>query len=368
MINNAKRKLTENKLVRFFTATKRRKIIAVVIILIVAYFQINNARKPDWELEVIEVKRQTIEEIVSASGSVAADKYTELTFLAAENIKEIVATQSAYLKKGDVIAQLDTTSLYQSYLQAESNLRAAEAEVNRVYDTLQGKEKTETYADIDARTTAEVTRDNAYRSLVVARKNLNNATLRAPFDGIVNFNSGVSIGKYTSALTPTFTIIDPSTTYFLAEVNEVDIGKIRNGNQARVELDAFSNKIDSKVTSVGYINTTTSTGGTAYEVRLSLPQNSEGKYRVGMNGDVDFIISITERAVSVPQSALIEEGENTYVWVVNPKDKAQKISVETGTSSINDIEITEGLENGNKVIVRPPADIKEGDKIKSKDQ
>src|SRR5690606_16773807 len=98
--------------------------------VLIAFWQINKARKPDWELDVVKIRKQTIQELVSASGNISADKYAELTFLASENIKEIVASESAYLNEGDVIAKLNTTSLYQSYLQAYASLRAAQAEVD----------------------------------------------------------------------------------------------------------------------------------------------------------------------------------------------------------------------------------------------
>lgn len=357
--------LKTNRVTLFLTKTRKRKVFFVILLLLFVLYQINSSRQPDLELEVIRVEKKTLEENISASGKVDAEKLAELTFLASENIEEIFVADGSYVEKGDLIARLNSTSLYQSYLQAEASLRAAEAAVDKVYDDLQGKESTETFAEINTRTSAEVARDNAYRTFVIAQKNLSNANLYAPFAGIVNQNDGTSIGELSTSLSPTFTIVDPSTVYFAAEINEVDIPNIKVGTPARLELDAYGDEVlTESVTSVGFVDTITSTGGTAYRVRISLPGNADSKFRVGMNGDVELILSEKKGVVSIPQSAIVEENGNSFVWVVKDDGKAAKIPVETGVSSINDIEILNGLEEGNLVVERPPSQIEEGHKIR----
>jgi len=231
---------------------------------------------------------------------------------------------------------------------------------------LQGKETTETFADIDTRTASEVARDNAYRTFVIAQKNLSNSSLVAPFDGVLNYNNGTSIGKYTNSLTPTFTMVDPKSVYFSAEVNELDIGKVKKGTPVKLEIDAHPGVVfDEAVTAVGYVNTFTSTGGTAYRIRISLPENQQNMFRVGMNGDAELILSKQANTISIPQSAIVEEDGESFVWIITPVGKTAKVMVETGISSLNDIEILSGLDERVLVIERPPSKIEEGDKVKT---
>ena len=360
------RLLKENRLLKWVLATRRRKVAFLVVIALFAFLRVNSARKPDWELEVVEIKDEQFIESVSASGEIKAEKFTELTFLSSENIKEILVSDGTKVKKGDLIAKLDSLSLYQSYLQAEADLRNKQATVDRVYDDLKDKDSTETFTERETRTSAEVAKDKAFRAFVIAQKNLTNASLRAPFDGIVNYNEGASIGTYSSPLSSKFSLVDPKTVYFEAEVNEIDIIKITPETKVKIELDAYpGDTFEQQIKSISFVSTITSTGGTAYKVKTSLPENFDNKFRLGMNGDVSFIVSSKQGVLVVPITAIVDEDEKSYAWVINSNKKAKKVEVVTGASSVDDIEITSGLESGDLVIVRPPSKIKEGDRVKS---
>lgn len=360
------RLLKENRLSKWVLATKRRRVIFLIIVALIVLWRINSARKPDWELGVVEIKKAELLESVSTSGEIKAEKFTELTFLSSENIKEILVPDGAEVKKGNLIAKLDTVSLYQSYLQAEADLRDKQAALDKVYDDVKGHEKDETLAQKETRTSAEVAKDKAYRAFVIAQKNLANANLRAPFDGIVNYNEGASIGTYSSPLSSRFSLVDPKTVFFEAEVNEIDIIKITPDTKVKIELDAYPNQeFEQQIKSISFVSTMTSTGGTAYKVKTSLPDNVDHKFRLGMNGDASFIVSSKQNVIVVPLTAIVEENEKSYVWVVNSNNKAKKVEVATGASSTDDIEITSGLKSGNLVIGRPPSKIKEGDRVKS---
>jgi len=364
-LGNIIRLLKENRLSKWVLATRRRKVTFLIIIALFVFWRVNSARKPDWELDVIEITKAQLLESVSTSGEIKAEKFTELTFLSSENIKEILIEDGAEVKKEDLIAKLDTVSLYQSYLQAEADLRDKQATLDKVYDDVKGHEKDETLAQKETRTSAEVAKDKSYRAFVIAQKNLADASLRAPFDGIVNYSEGASIGTYSSTLSSKFSLIDPKTVYFEAEVNEIDIIKITPETKVKIELDAYPGDVfEQQIKSISFVSTITSTGGTAYKVKTSLPENFDNKFRLGMNGDASFIVSSKQDVLVAPITAIVEENEKSYVWVVNSNNKVKKVEVTTGSSSIDDIEITSGLESDDLVLVRPPSKIKEGDRVK----
>jgi len=83
-----------------------------------------------------------------------------------------------------------------------------------------------------------------------------------------------------------------------------------------------------------------------------------------MNGEAEFVVSEKADVLMVPLTSLIEEDEKEYVWIVE-NGRAKRVEIKTGASSLNNIEVTEGLEEDNVVILRPPSDITEGAKIKS---
>ncbi|MFC1649212.1 efflux RND transporter periplasmic adaptor subunit [Patescibacteria group bacterium] len=360
------RKVFGSRYARFFYSTRKRKIVFGILgVLLILYF-VNNSMKPDFETDLYVVESQTLVEKVTAPGEVKADKSIGLAFLQPGRIDDIFVLDGTIVSEGERIASIDTTKLYQSYLSADAALRNTKASLDSTYDTLQGHDDDETFAQIASRTTSETTKDQAYRSLVIAQKSLSEGTMTAPFGGIVNYIEGVSIGSYASAITPSFALVDPGTVYFEAKVNEVDVANVSVNAKAVVELDAYPDEIfDQQVQSVGFIKTITSSGGTAYRVRVSLPQNIHNRFRLGMNGDVDFIINKSDGVITIPISAVVEEDDMNYVWVVNGGGKVSRIEVEVGASSIDDVEIISGLAEGDVIVQRPPSKIVEGNKVKS---
>lgn len=351
----------------FLFKTKLRKILFGVLVLYFLYSQVTSYYKADYELDIITVQRSTFVEKVSASGEVQAEKAINLVFQSAGDITDIAVGDGSFVSKGQEIATVDTTIAYQNYLQAEADLRAREASLEAVYDEIQDHETDESFAQKEARTLAETSKDKSYRALVSARKALGNGTLRAPFEGIVNYVNGVSIGSYASAAQPSFTLVDPSTIYFQAEVSESEVSRISLDMETHIQLDAYPNEeYVERVGMIGFSDITTSTGGTAYSIKVSLPENADNKFRLGMNGDIDFVISEQTGILSIPFSALVEVDSNEYVWVVDEKGTVKRVEVKTGISSLDSVEIVSGINEGDRIVERPPNTLEEGNKVKQK--
>jgi len=348
---------------------KKKSIIILIIILLFSFWKINSARKAKFTVEITKVEKRKLTESISASGEITADKYANMSFPTSGKIIWLGVKEGDSVKKWQGLASLDKTPLDVAYQQAKSNLRKYEANLDAVYDSLQGKEKTETYSERNTRTTAETLKDYYYDALRTTEYNLKNATLIAPFNGIItNFANGISEGINISPATTIFSVVDPETVYFEADINETDVTKLKTGQKAIIKLDAYPDEsFVTKIERISFESITTSTGGTGYKVKVALPENKDVKFRLGMNGDINFIIDEKENIITVPQTALGEEENISYVWVVNPKSRARKTTVETGSSSINEIEITSGLKEGDIIIIRPPNKLKNNDKVEIKD-
>ena len=78
-----------------------------------------------------------------------------------------------------------------------------------------------------------------------------------------------------------------------------------------------------------------------------------------MNGDVEIIIDEKEGVLLIPSSAVTEDDEKQYVWIVD-NSMAKRVEVEIGSSSIDKYEVISGIEKGALIIERPPKDIEEG--------
>jgi len=325
-----------------------------------------NITKPNLEADLYIVESSDIVEEVTAPGEVMAEKAVGLVFLQPGQIDEIYVSDGDVVAANEQIARVDTSKLYQSYLSANAALRSTQATLDRTYDDVQGHEDNESFAQREARTSAEAARDQTYRSLVVAQISLSEGIMRAPFAGIINYSDGTSIGSYASPAMPSFSLVDPETVYFESRVNELDISSISVNARAEITLDAYPDEVfGEQVKSVGFVKTITSSGSTAYKVKTTLPRNIHNKFRLGMSGDVSFIINKSEGVITVPISSVIEKDNETFVWVVGDGARVRKNSIKTGSSSFDEIEVLDGLAEGSVIVERPSSNIKEGDKVSS---
>jgi len=82
---------------------------------------------------------------------------------------------------------------------------------------------------------------------------------------------------------------NPDSVYFDAEVEETDLPHVAVGQKVNIKLDAYPDEdFQGLVSTIGVVALYTSTGGNAYHIRISLPKNDNLKFRVGMQGDVEY--------------------------------------------------------------------------------
>jgi RND family efflux transporter MFP subunit len=315
------------------------------------------------KVESTKVTKGDLVQSVSTSGTVKADNYANLTFQAGGKVVWVGVKAGQKVFRGQAIAKLDTVPLNASYQQALNNYRSAQAAVDNTLDSLKGHDSDETFSQKATRTAAEVARDNAYEALKIAESNLRNATLFAPFSGIIASANPVFAGINVTPATASYVILDPSTVYFDSEIEETDLPNISESLKVEIKLDAYPEEtFIGKVVNVGIVAFTSSTGGNAYSVRISLPKNKDLKFRYGMQGDVEIIFKTIPDVLKIPSSALVSDNGKNYVWV-SDNGKAKKIEVETGAESSDEIEIKSGLSEGQEIIDSPASSLKSGQKL-----
>lgn len=299
---------------------------------------------------------------VSTSGTVKTDQYAALTFQSGGLVAWVGVKAGDVVKKGQGIAQLDAISLNAAYQQALNNYRNYQAIAENVLDQVKDHAMDETFAQKATRTTAEVNRDNAYNAVLAARDNLKNAIIYAPFSGIIDSVSPASPGINVLPGAANYTIVNPTTVYFDAEVEETDLPNVKVGQTVNIKLDAYPNNLyQGKVEVIGMVAFTSRTGGNAYHIRISLPDNVDQKFKVGMGGDTDIVLNTITKVFKVPSSAVVTDGSD-YVWIVE-NGRAKKVKVEIGASNIDETEIKSGLTEGQTVISQPSALLKEGSRV-----
>lgn len=271
----------------------------------------------------------------------------------------------------------------QEYDQAEQVYRSAEANYNAAKEGLKG---------------TEASIMGAEAQLARANKDLSRTTLVAPMDGVISLLAVKKgervVGTAQMAGTEMMRVADMRSIEIRVDVGENDIPKVKLGDTALVEVDAYTNrkfkglvyKIANPITQA--TAATTSTEVTNYKVHIRLIPDSykdmviPGRafpFRPGMTASADIQTNTKENVLSVPLNAVTtrekgseggdkksktddgpsskdpadDEAVEEVVFVIGKDKKVKKVKVKTAIQDLNYIEITEGLNEGDQVVTGP---------------
>ncbi len=340
-------------------------LLPLLILGFVFREQLIGAVKPPPKYKTTKVTKTTLTQTVAASGKVKAEEEAVLKFQTAGYLKWLGVKKGDRVKRGQIIASLDKETLEKElkqeildYLNERWNFEKDRRTYHITSDDL---DKYSLSYDIrNLLEKAQFDLDRTVLDVEIKNLALKYANLWSPIDGLVTALDTETAGINITPTTATFTISNPASMVFVAKVDEADIGKIKVGQKAEIFLDAYpEEKISSSVSQIDFTSTLTSSGGTAYEVKFSLPTNEEEKFKIGMNGDVEIIVAEKPEALVVPLEAVREKNNKTYVWlVVNGQPKQQEVKTASGNES--QTEILSGLAENDEVVI---ADFKNLDKL-----
>jgi len=219
----------------------KRLVIILAIVIIGGYF-VTRSQNGNGALDQASITRGTVEEEIVLTGEISATDYATLQFNTSGTISWVGVSVGENVKKGQALLKLDTLKLNAAYQIAVANYRAAQANAEEVLDDVKGNDDDETFEEKNTRTAAEATRDKAYDALVAAQKELQDATLIAPFSGVVAILNSESAGVNVTAGTPQVILVNPATMYFEVSADQTEVSRFMIDDKAEITLDAFDNE------------------------------------------------------------------------------------------------------------------------------
>ena len=323
---------------------RTKKALLILAILIVGGFLATSGSADLNQIKTAEVRQETIRSEVIATGEISALNEATLHFAVSGKVVWVPVKEGDYVKKWQSIASLDKERYEIALRQAEQDVVAADAELQKVYDDLRNVD-VESFSQKITRTAAEATKNKAYDAWLGAKRNLKDTVLTSPIAGTV-IDLNINTGEEVFTTTNIAKIGDTKNLQFTAEVDETDIGKVKVDQAVRIVLDAYPEEvIESAVESIASEATTTSTDATVFKVKFNL--NPVQEIRLGMNGEVDILIDSIDNALVVPVEAIVEDNK---VWV-RENGTFSKREVKLGLESDLDVQITFGLDEGETVVV-----------------
>lgn len=336
---------------RISKVPKRFLIPVVVVLLLLANFALsrgNNKVEPQFA----EVKKMDLKQVVSSSGVLAGKDDLDLKFRTGGKLSYINVTAGDSVSRWQVIAGLDTTELLIDLRTAQNTLRDKRAIVDKIHDDL--KDVTaESFTQRQTRTTAEVAQDNAYEGVLAAQKALYDATIFSPIDGIIT-NVNVIPGQVVTAADVIAHVANFSQIIFKSDVDESDIPKVSLGQDAQVTLNAYGDRVfKGTVVEIEPETRTTSGGAIVVTVKISLENTDVAQIR-GLNGQVDIVTAEKDNVLAIPLEAL--RGSDTVFVKTELGIKPKKVVA--GFKTDTDVEIEEGLNEGDRVVVNQTESVK----------
>ncbi len=245
---------------------------------------------------------------------------------------------------------------------AETQAKVTQAAVRQAESALAAARVNATKGLGEARTQSSVAAggvEAAQAALDVARAELARAAIRSPITGTVT-KRAVNDGEAVDPATPAFEVIDSSSLDVVANLPAGYLGRVKTGDLATVHVVP----LPEKEFSGGVVQVAPSvdpqTNTVAVRVRLA---NPDGELKAGIFGTARIAVEIHQNALVVPQTALVVEGDETFVFVP-VGEKVEKRKVTVGIRDGDRVEITEGLKDNERVVTTGAYGLGDGTKIK----
>ncbi|OBX06820.1 ABC transporter substrate-binding protein [Gallibacterium salpingitidis] len=357
--------------------------IAVTVLGSIYYFTQSNQPQTSYFTET--VKKTDLQQTVIATGTVRSSKRVEVGARVSGKVEKIYVKLGQQVKKGDLIAQLDSITQenelniavaqlasYKAQLAAaQTAYRIAQSNYDRVaklykkqasslndYETAQNTLES-------AKATVEQIQAQVKQSEIevnTATTNLNYTKITSPLDGTV-ISIPVSEGQTVNANQTTPTIIqvaDLDTMLIKPEISEGDITKIKAGMTVKFSTlaepdEIYTAKIDSvdpamtTLTDNEYTESVSDTNAIYYYANVLVP-NPEHKLQIGMTTQNTIIIAQKQNVLTVPTLAIHKQAGKSTVQVLDGNNVIEK-TITTGLHDDVNTEVLSGLAEGEKVIV-----------------
>lgn len=407
---------------------KKFWIIAVLLLvgLIVGVCIYRSGQKTGIEVKSSTVKQAKMVETVLASGKVSAEQKQIIYSEASASVKKINVSLGQAVKAGQILMELDIPDAEAKVAQAQSSLDDALSRLmksqaaGKSIELIQA-ETSFTRAQSDYLLAREKLHrnENLFQQGAIAKQEFENSqaeynkseseykqaeavlkanqqgagvSLKALESAVAAARSNLALaqrqasqreltagmnGRILSLAVTAGDMVSPNNVLLCignldslqvnADITEVDAAKLKTGQKVSIRSNAMPDlNVQGQVREIGMeAQTRTKNQGetTAIPVIISIERNS--LLRPGYNVDLKITTAVKQKALVVPFDAIIEKGGYACVYLVRD-GKARLQRVQTGINDNHSIQITSGVKKGDKVVINPPQELKDGSEVQGK--
>jgi membrane fusion protein (multidrug efflux system) len=301
-------------------------------------------------VRVIEEKSGDISLYLMQTTTIEAKRQVDIMAKVSGQVIQLPAEEGIKVKKGNLLAKLEEAELQIEYMKTKVSLETDKAMLERAQNMLE--------KNLIAEENYETTRlqyESSKAAHEAARMQMEYANIRAPFDGIITIRN-IELGQRVNVNQSLFVIADFDPLRAKIYVPEKDIGRIYEGQEAKITIEAESELEFTGV--VQMISPVVDPASGTSKVTIDIVDDKR-KLKPGMFASVFITTETHKNVLIIPKKALILESDLDQVYIYQDGN-AHKVNLQIGISSGDHLEVLAGLQEGDQVVTAGQDGLREG--------
>lgn len=288
---------------------------------------------------------------IEITGAVLSKKNVNISSEVSGRVQGIKAVEGMRVRRGEVLAEVDTESIDRNIEEVETQLELANIiyeKQKRLWDQQIGTE----VQFLEAKNRKEILEKN----LASVSTQRDRATIRAPFDGTVEAVN-IRLGEMVQPGTPIVNFVGESDLYIEGDVSERYVGILERGDSVEARFPSIDRELRTRITAVGGV---IDPNNRTFKIEAHLPQSE--KVKPNMISVIRIKDYENKGAVTVPANLILQDNEGEYVFVVN-NNAAQKAYIKRGLTYEGMTEVLEGLKGDETLVDKGFREVSENIKV-----
>jgi len=349
--------------------------LGVVVLVGAAFLIFGGSRKSDENtLPRVKVTRANIVDKALAVGTVEPENEISVKSKSSGVVKRIFADAGSYVKAGDPLLEVKPDPTPLELADAKRQVQLKDVEMENLTKEAVRQESMVKKQMISQKEYEDFQRNfqGAQLQVKIARERLAllesgkvkientqiESIVKAPIDGFV-LRKMVEVGDPVTPLTSyqegtvLMKMANMERLLFKGTVDEIDVGKLKEGMEAELKVGAIPNeKIFGKLSKIS-LKAEKKENATVFPIEISIPKTSNAVLRAGYSANANVIIQKKDSVLTIPERVVTFRNDSALVKVSLGPMKEEERLIKTGLSDAINIEVTEGLKEGDEVIEKP---------------
>lgn len=340
-------------------------VIVIAVIALIGFVLTNNKKKNEAKTAVVAqtggdivvrvapVQKQSIDADFAVNGNFEPAQQMDFASENAGRVVRVLVDEGSRVRRGQTLAIIEAGTLNIDLESAQANLQNAVRDRQRYENAFKTGGVTQQQLD-----QARLAVENAQARVSQAKIRVGDANVRSSINGVVN-KRYIEPGAYVSPGTRLFELVDVSKLKLAVTVNESQVAQLKVGDQVQVKASVYPDK-----NYTGRVSFIAAKADASLNFPVEIEMNNAGsQVKAGMYGTAIFDFPERAPTVTIPRSAFVGGVNSNQVFVLEAGNTARLHKVIAGRILGDEVEILQGLNPGDQVIVSGQINIVDGSKV-----